>query len=88
LTKIKISERIVYVIFQQIFFGGREIAQERGEILPKVSPILYAKFWENSVGSKFHQNKMSPKLQHYLGETNVMSNTDKHKVISRVWDKQ
>jgi len=40
---------IVYVISQLIFGGGREIAQERSEILPKV-------FWENFVSSKFHQN--------------------------------
>jgi len=40
LTKIKISERIVYVISQIIFLGGREIAQEGSERLPKVSPKL------------------------------------------------
>jgi len=35
---MKILESIVYVISQIIFFGGgREIAQEGGEILPKVS---------------------------------------------------
>jgi len=37
---MKISESIVYVIFQQTFFGGREIAQEGSEIFPKVSPKL------------------------------------------------
>jgi len=36
---MEISESIVYVI-SQLFLGGREIAQEGGEILPKVSPKL------------------------------------------------
>jgi len=49
---MKISASIVYVIFQQ-FFGGREIAQEGGEILPKVSTKFLAKFWENFVSSNF-----------------------------------
>jgi len=40
-TKMKISESVVYVI-SQIIFGGREIAQEGGKILPKVSPKLKA----------------------------------------------
>jgi len=38
LTKTEISEKIVFVISQLIFLGGREIAQEGGKILPKVSP--------------------------------------------------
>jgi len=37
---MKILESIVYVISQLIFFGGRELAQEGGKILPKVSPKL------------------------------------------------
>jgi len=39
------------------FWGGREIAQEWGEILSKVSPKHYAQFWENFVSTKFHQNR-------------------------------
>jgi len=35
---MKISESIVNVISQLIFLWGREIAQEGGEIWPKVSP--------------------------------------------------
>jgi len=38
--KMKISESIVYVISQQKFVGGREIAQKGDEILPKVLPKL------------------------------------------------
>jgi len=37
---MKISDSIVYVISELIFSGGREIAQEGGEILPKVLPKL------------------------------------------------
>jgi len=37
---MKISESVVYVISQLFFWGGREIAQEGGKILPKVSPKL------------------------------------------------
>jgi len=37
--------------------GGRDIAQEGGEILPRVLPKLSAKFWEAFVvSSKFHQD--------------------------------
>jgi len=57
LTKIKILESIVYVSYQLIFWGGREIAQEGGEILEKVSEKLKAKFWENIVSSRFQQNR-------------------------------
>jgi len=36
---MKISESIVYIcIFSTNLFGGREIAEEGGEILPKFSP--------------------------------------------------
>jgi len=46
---MKILESIVYVIFHLIFFWGREIVQEGGDIfLPKVS----AKFWVNFGNSK------------------------------------
>jgi len=48
---------IVYIISQLIFLGGREIAQEGGEILPKVSPKLQAQFWESFVSLKYHQNR-------------------------------
>jgi len=34
------SNSIVSVISEQILLGSREIAQEEGEILPKVSPEL------------------------------------------------
>jgi len=54
---MKISESIVYVISQLIFLGGREVAEERGEVVPKTSPKLQAKFWENLVSSKFHQDR-------------------------------
>jgi len=37
---MKILERILYVFYQLIFFGGREIAQEEGELLLNVSPKL------------------------------------------------
>jgi len=37
---MKISESLVYVMSQLIFLGDREIAQEGGKILPKVSPKL------------------------------------------------
>jgi len=37
---MKISESVVYVISQLILLVGREIVQEGGEILPKVSPKL------------------------------------------------
>jgi len=39
---MKISESILFVISQVpvMFFGGREIGQEGGKILPKVSPKL------------------------------------------------
>jgi len=37
---MKMSANIEYVISQLIFLGGREIAQEEGEIVPKVSPKL------------------------------------------------
>jgi len=59
LTKMKISEIIVglYVISQLFFLGGREIAQEGGEMLRKVSPKLYAKSREHFMKSKFHQNR-------------------------------
>jgi len=40
LTKSKFFESIVYVNSQLIFWGGREIAQEEGEILPKDSSKL------------------------------------------------
>jgi len=43
--------------FSRNFLGGREIAQEGGEILPKVSPQL---------SSTFHQNRNTsrgPNLQ-------------------------
>jgi len=41
LTKIKIPESTVYVISQLVFWGkGKEIAEERGNILPKVSPCF------------------------------------------------
>jgi len=33
---MKLLESIVYVISELIFFGGRTIAQEKNEILPKV----------------------------------------------------
>jgi len=48
---MKILGSIVYVISHLIIFGGKEIAQEGGEILPNV----LAKFCENYVTSKFHQ---------------------------------
>jgi len=57
LTKMKISESILYVISQVIFLGCREKAQEKGEILPEVLQKLKAKFCENFVSSKFHQNR-------------------------------
>jgi len=44
--------------FSIIFWGGREIAQKGGKILPKVSPKLQAKFRENL------EFKMSSKPQH------------------------
>jgi len=37
---MKMSESIVYVLSQLIVLRGSEIAQEGGEILPKVSPKL------------------------------------------------
>jgi len=37
MTKMEISECIVYVISKLIFLGGREITQEGGKILTKVS---------------------------------------------------
>jgi len=37
LTNMKLLESIVYIISKLIFLGGREIAPEGGEILPKVS---------------------------------------------------
>jgi len=46
---MKIIESI-YVISQLKMFGGQEIEQGRGELLPKVS----AKFCENFGSSKFH----------------------------------
>jgi len=51
---MKILEIIVYVISQLIFFGGRELAREGGEILPKVSQKVSEKFWQNFGSSKFH----------------------------------
>jgi len=54
---MKISESIVYVISQQLFLGGSEIAQEGGKILQKVLLKLWAKVCENFVSSKFHQNR-------------------------------
>jgi len=42
--------------FSTKFFGGREFALGRGEILPKVSPKVSPKFLKNCVSSKFHQN--------------------------------
>jgi len=33
-----IGEHSIYVTSQLIFLGAREVAQEGGEILPKVSP--------------------------------------------------
>jgi len=59
--KMEISESIVYVVFQLIFLGGREIAQERGEILPKVSP--FAKTL-GKILEKICELKISPKPQH------------------------
>jgi len=35
---MKVLGSIQYVIYEQIFFGGREIAQEECKILPNVSP--------------------------------------------------
>jgi len=54
---MKISETIVYVISQVIFWGTRKIAQEGGEILPKVSSKPQTKFREILVSYKFHQNR-------------------------------
>jgi len=54
---MKILESIVYVISQLICLGGREIAEEGGKILPKISPKASAKFWESFLSSKFHQNR-------------------------------
>jgi len=70
LTKIKISESIVYVISQLILLGGREISQEGGEIFSKVSPKLQATFWENLnfVNSKFHQNRQTRQHPIYCTE--------------------
>jgi len=53
--KIKILESIVYIsssIISTNIFGGREIVQRKGEILPKVSE----KFGVNLGSSNFHQN--------------------------------
>jgi len=50
---VNIGEHSRLYVISQLFFGGREIALERGIILPKVSPKLQAKFWENFVSSKF-----------------------------------
>jgi len=55
-TKMKILQRIVYVISQLIVLGGREIAQGGGEILPTFTANVSSKFWENIGSSKFHQN--------------------------------
>jgi len=41
--KMKISESIVYLISQLIFFVGRKIAQAGNEILPKASPKITPK---------------------------------------------
>jgi len=66
LSKMKILESIVYVISQLMFLGGREIAQEGGEIFPKVSPKLYAKFWEDFVSLiHFLLSMMSRKINLY-----------------------
>jgi len=54
---MKISESVVYVISQQIFLGGREIPEEEGEIVPKISPKRLGKFCEFNI---------SPKPQHYM----------------------
>jgi len=60
LTKLKILERIVYVISQLICLWSRKFAQGGGEILPKVLPQVSAKFCQNFI-TWF---KMSPKPQH------------------------
>jgi len=56
LSKTKILESIVYVIFQLILFWGREIVQGGGEILPKFPSNVSAKFWVNFWSSKYYQN--------------------------------
>jgi len=64
---MKIPDSIAYICdFRTNFFGvggGRELAQEGGEILPKVSPKLLSKFWENFLSSKFHQTATLPRYQ-------------------------
>jgi len=45
--KRKISEIIVYVISQLLFWGGREIAQEGGDILRNASPKLRLNLRQN-----------------------------------------
>jgi len=42
--------------FKLIFWGGREIAQEGGEMLLKFSPKLEARFWKKLFSSNFQQN--------------------------------
>jgi len=49
---MKILESIIYVISQPNFFGGREIAQGGGEILPKLLPKLLPKFREFKISLK------------------------------------
>jgi len=44
LAKIKIGEHSICNFLTNFWGGGREIAQEGGEILPKVSPKLKAYF--------------------------------------------
>jgi len=48
-------ESMAYMKFlnNKLFFLGREVTQEEGEIFPKVSPKVSVKFRENCFGSNF-----------------------------------
>jgi len=70
IPEITYTESTVYVISQLIIFGGREIAQGGGKILPEISLKISLQFCENCV------IKISPKPQTNYWIHNTYIRTD------------